>query len=991
MAAAVASSYVPPSSMASPYDEPPEAPAPPDGAELRPRARGNRAAADNQARPGRSRTVSTNNARRRLLAVARDAVVQAAEAEDEAEQALDRAATLEEQQAARVLQAEAEAMARDAEYLMRKAEAKMQRRTDRTSPPAFSPSPPAVREDAPVPTAGRASRGADISVRSDDTQQSTSGRLHTLTGSTPRRTLSGAPLQPISVNVSNSSRDSRQSINLSACSRGSARECVNVSSLSRDAARAREAKARSARTVLHPSQENVTQFEVQGHSVGSDGSINTSRSNTTAPPAAKGQARAPTPPEEPRTAPGPKKAATATNPAELEGLLAMIANVLGKSGMNPAELARKAGVVSASHNLHHNQLRELLDMLGVNVDTAVLVQLLESLGIEKGSISLPVLIEKASTPNATGNGKAAESDSWQCSLCTKSNEAAASACVVCKRERGHVASARPTRRVLRHEAAVKMQSSYRGYATRKVLRTELDLSAKSAASAVGGVDRGNWSGSVNPDGPSADADVSDELQAAVQRLEKQMPDPGKSCGPLDDDHVVEKPGDEPEGDNSDSDGDDGGGSDETDEEQEEEDEPIFFGIASTKHYSQAQGAEEDDNLDATIQEAQRTFVEATREADRYDSEAVEAEKRMLDESVAWEEAQHKSTVAAEECRRLSMEARDEAVRRSKKEAEEARAAKREAAMLKAKQEAEAAEQRAQEIAARRKKMEDEKRKAADAAQAARKRATEAAEKEQALRKQQEQRVKDLRQAEAASTKLAADKQQLISQLERRLQSKIAGCTGSQRFVGILKAFSVPCENNEQATVQKAYRKALIKYHPDKAQRKGEGWQKVVESEEIYKLIQNEWQKYEKQPTRSSNSGYAPKAPARSPPRRTPAAHHSSHQHQQRQHQYQAPRPQHAPTRPPQPQPQQHYQRYARPGQSQQQQSAAPDAGPSWKCRVCTKVRTTLHAARILGTHTDAYSDTNITCSTSGPRAAESPTGRAHSPLPYSFMRYTNTP
>ena len=103
--------------------------------------------------------VSTNNARRRLLAVARDAVVQAAEAEDEAEQALASAGTRHEREEAMGLQAEAEAMARDAEYLMRKAEAKMQRRA---SPPSFSPSPPAVREDAPPPGT---SREASFSVR----------------------------------------------------------------------------------------------------------------------------------------------------------------------------------------------------------------------------------------------------------------------------------------------------------------------------------------------------------------------------------------------------------------------------------------------------------------------------------------------------------------------------------------------------------------------------------------------------------------------------------------------------------------------------------------------------------------------------------------------------------------------------------------------------------------------------------------------------------
>ena len=783
--------------MTSPY-EPPDAPSPPESTELRPRARASRTGDNGNARPGgRSRTTSTTNARRRLLAVARDAVVQAADAEDEAEQALARATTAEEEQAARILQADAEAMARDAEYLMRKAEAKMQRRVERTSPPAFSPSPPTVREDVPAPT--RTSRNADISVRSDDAQFTTSGRLHSLTGSTPRRTLSGAPLQPlsgaplqpISVNVSNSSRDSRQTVNLSACSRIS-RECVNVSSLS--ATRAREAKVRSGRTVLHPSQENIAQFEVQGRSIRGDSSINSSRTadGSQTSGSASNKTRVPTPPE-PRNTPkdvAPRKTA-ANKSTVVEGLLAMISNVLGKSDMTPAELARKAGVMSATHHLDCTQLRELLEMLGVNVDTDVLVQLLESRDIEKRRISLPIFMEKASESSSLGSNNTAKSEGWQCSVCTKKNEPADSACVVCKRERGHVASARPTRRVLRHEAAVKMQSSYRGYATRKVLRAELDLSAKSAASVVAS------GGGANPDMVAADPDISDELHAAVERLEKQIPDPENS--PSSDNHTDENECHEDR--NFDTEVDEQGDEATDEEEQEDEDEPVFFGIASTKRYSPARSMQHD-NLDATIQEAQRTFVEATKEADRFDTEASQAEQRMNDESVAWEEAQHQSTMAAEEARRLSLEAREEAVRRSKQEAEEARAAKRAAALLKAKQEAEAAEKRAQEIAARRKKIEDEKRRATEAAEAARKRASEAAEKEKTLRKQQEQRVKDLRQAEAASTKLAADKQQLIAQLERRLQAKIGGCTGSQRFVGIVKAFGISCENNQQATAQK---------------------------------------------------------------------------------------------------------------------------------------------------------------------------------------------
>eukprot|EP01047_Picozoa_sp_COSAG01_P086386 COSAG01_NODE_19401_length_1011_cov_2.995614_1_plen_44_part_10 len=37
---------------------------------------------------------------------------------------------------------------------------------------------------------------------------------------------------------------------------------------------------------------------------------------------------------------------------------------------------------------------------------------------------------------------------------------------------------------------------------------------------------------------------------------------------------------------------------------------------------------------------------------------------------------------------------------------------------------------------------------------------------------------------------------------------------------------------------KAYRKALIKFHPDRAQQRGLGMAQLIEAEETYKLIQN---------------------------------------------------------------------------------------------------------------------------------------------------------
>ena len=43
--------------------------------------------------------------------------------------------------------------------------------------------------------------------------------------------------------------------------------------------------------------------------------------------------------------------------------------------------------------------------------------------------------------------------------------------------------------------------------------------------------------------------------------------------------------------------------------------------------------------------------------------------------------------------------------------------------------------------------------------------------------------------------------------------------------------------------RRLYRKALAQFHPDKAARRGETWQRVLESEEVYKLVQKLHDKY----------------------------------------------------------------------------------------------------------------------------------------------------
>jgi hypothetical protein len=825
---------------------------------------------------GTKRTKGGAFARRKLMAVARSAVVEAAEAEDEAEQALCAATTKEERDQAMDMLQEAAAMAADAECLMQQAEAQMRRRHERASPPTFSPSPPPRTEATqPMSTStdgSTASPGESSGIslangggRCSIENNSPRGRvgLHSLTGSTPRRTVSNGPLQPISASTVNSSLSIRSmGANVDTSGR-STQSNLSVNS--------------SCRPAACPPKVNKKP----------QGALQSSARQTAASKASRQHPRA--------------------NEAQFE--------VHGQAMGNPPVLPSPSTVRSNAY--------ERVSLGRGNLNNASSKPLRSSRGPEIAAASEAELMAAAGkavelTVDAGSGGIAAACTEWECALCTKANSAGEQACVVCGRSRGHLAPSKPTRRALRHEAAVHIQAVVRGRSARHTVAgmRSSQMNAQPARE-TGPVrkearvirqknqrvvekeeeqeeeqkdehkdEQKDEEEREREDQPAVDCSWShpdvaadfNELNAVMERLQQQIPDSDDSrvddvleardkCSPLRASVTargkVEDLGND-------------------DEQQEDADDDL-------------------QQLNVTIENARRVSIAADMEARRLASAAKDASARALNESIAWEDAHEKSAIASEAARRLSVEARqaaeaaaeavkqaaaeeaearrlsaaarDEAVARSKAEAAAARAAKREAKLAQARKEAAAAAAKEQALQARKKKMEEEQAQAKEAAEAARKRATAAAEREKALRcvsrsphenpvwiecnwelkrvcvgtarvlrrKQQEERVKKLRQDEVESNKIAADKQALIVQLDRKLKAKLAGCSGPSRFIQVLRVFGVAMDSSEASAVQKAYRKALIMFHPDKAQRKGASWQKVAEAEEIYKLIQNEYQ------------------------------------------------------------------------------------------------------------------------------------------------------
>ena len=106
--------------------------------------------------------------------------------------------------------------------------------------------------------------------------------------------------------------------------------------------------------------------------------------------------------------------------------------------------------------------------------------------------------------------------------------------------------------------------------------------------------------------------------------------------------------------------------------------------------------------------------------------------------------------------------------------------------------------------------------------------------ERHIAEKQRQRVLAHRDQQRALEEEALAKRELVGTISERLARKVRG----KPFVAVLRQFGLPVPTGANgATVHKAYRRALALYHPDRATRQGLPWQKVAETEEVYKLLQ----------------------------------------------------------------------------------------------------------------------------------------------------------
>ncbi len=204
-------------------------------------------------------------------------------------------------------------------------------------------------------------------------------------------------------------------------------------------------------------------------------------------------------------------------------------------------------------------------------------------------------------------------------------------------------------------------------------------------------------------------------------------------------------------------------------------------------------------------------------------------------------------------------AREEAVARSRQEAAQKRSAV----------EAAEDEARAAAIARSRKEAEEQRLEAR-----MRKNKAQAA---QDLRKNQAQRVHDLREQAKDDEKKAADKQKAVTDICDRLVAKVK----NKSFPAVLETFGIKvnredCEGKripEAEALAKAYKKAMVKFHPDRAQQRGLGEAALMEAEETYKLLQNLYENYRRKATPASSSGSSSAGARSGPGRAEPRQRH----------------------------------------------------------------------------------------------------------------------
>lgn len=144
----------------------------------------------------------------------------------------------------------------------------------------------------------------------------------------------------------------------------------------------------------------------------------------------------------------------------------------------------------------------------------------------------------------------------------------------------------------------------------------------------------------------------------------------------------------------------------------------------------------------------------------------------------------------------------------------------------------------------------------------------------ALRRAQSKKVAALRKERAEADQRASEKQELQRAISVKLQRKIAG----RSFPKVLGAFGVPVPSAggradpEPADMAKAYKKALIKYHPDRAARQGADFSIQLEMEETYKLLQNLHQEWQSQIEAGSSGQQGPSDNNQPPSKHTNTRH-----------------------------------------------------------------------------------------------------------------------
>lgn len=109
------------------------------------------------------------------------------------------------------------------------------------------------------------------------------------------------------------------------------------------------------------------------------------------------------------------------------------------------------------------------------------------------------------------------------------------------------------------------------------------------------------------------------------------------------------------------------------------------------------------------------------------------------------------------------------------------------------------------------------------------------------------RVRVLREQVEADRQKAAERQRARAEICDLLKAKVA----KKSFPAVLEAFGVQIRREdaegeqiaEKEAIAKAYKKAMVKYHPDRAQQRGLSEAEQVEAEETYKLLQNLYENY----------------------------------------------------------------------------------------------------------------------------------------------------